>query len=1237
MSHVARGITCCFCLWLCAGASMARAGVPETPRFRQLGVAEGLPSSGVVALARDHAGYLWIATNDGLARYDGVGFRVWRNVPGDARSLPGNTLQAMAIDERDRIWVSTEAHGLSVLDADRSGFRTFRMADHARMGSDDIWAIAIRGDEVWFGTYGGGLHRLVESDAGRHDAGRRAGDQQPVDKPVRITRYMPRQGDPNSLPAETVTSLVVDARGALWVGTVRGVARWNGHDFTPIALPGDDPMPLVYSLTRDGTALWAGASTGIYRRGSAGRWLAPSWMPMFQRPNAVMAMARDRDGQFWIGSQRGLWRTRVDGIPTPVGHGDDGIAKSVMALLLQDDGALWAPIPGVGLGYLRPDWRQIAQFSHNDSGLSGGLYTDVATSHDGGLWLANYGGAPERLAADGSVEPMPGATITALKGRKFYGIVETHDGTVWMGAHDSLLRIATDGTLREWHQGDAVDAPLRGLDHLRIAADGTLWLSSPGDGMQQRDAMSGAVLRNLPAGSHGLGQADIEALVLGPDGNTPWIAGRGGVARWRAGQGRFEHLSAMGAQRVYSLCFDGKDTVWLSRLTGLEQYRRLGTAWTRVGSVGPRQGVPAVESAGMRIDRKHRVWLTTVRGLFRWDPASHHLRRYGLQDGLGSQEFLERSITLTDRGVLAATTSSGGVVLVDTTAPDPAPMQPLLRIDDVAVRRQGRWHSWQADHGSGSVIALSPDDRELRVRTRLVAYNDPQANRYASRLEGYDSSWVAPDVNGERIFSGLRPGNYLLHLRATDGAGNRSREQVLRWRVLPPWYRTGWAMTGFAGLAALLAWWVANAYRQRLRQRHAMRLVEEKHALVEHASQAKTRFLTNLGHEIRTPMTGVLGMSELLLATCLDQRQRGYAQSITRAGTHLLQLLNDALDMARIEAGKLELLPAPFNSRDFFQEVSSLMAPLAAGKALAFDVYIDADVPSMVLGDRMRIEQVLLNLLANAIKFTAQGGVTLKVGVLRVDAMQPLGLRMQVVDTGPGMDREQVARIFKRFEQADGARTNARYGGSGLGLDISQQLVAAMDGRILVDSTPGAGTCFSVELPIPAALAQARPGQCQGQLAHGGTSGLRVGTVPAMTAAGDAQAIVVQGLRLLLVEDDPVVAEVIATLLRAQGHLVTHVAHGLGALAETTGERFDAILLDLDLPGMDGVALARQLRAQGATLPLLAVTARVDGDAQPQALAAGFNAFLRKPVSGVSLAEGLQAARQACAAGSGAG
>jgi CheY-like chemotaxis protein len=273
-------------------------------------------------------------------------------------------------------------------------------------------------------------------------------------------------------------------------------------------------------------------------------------------------------------------------------------------------------------------------------------------------------------------------------------------------------------------------------------------------------------------------------------------------------------------------------------------------------------------------------------------------------------------------------------------------------------------------------------------------------------------------------------------------------------------------------------------------------------------------------------------------------------------------------------------------------DATTLMAPLAKQRGLAFRVIVDEDAPAGMRGDANRVCQILLNLLANAIKFTDRGYVE-----LHVRALSPCGVRLEVVDTGPGLTREQQARLFRRFEQADGARTAARYGGSGLGLAISQELTAEMGGSIEVESAPGEGARFIVVLPLP----------------HAASPSANDGVEALLAARGGP-------LTLLLVEDDPTVAEVICGLLRAQGHRTTHVAHALAALAEAATGTFDAALLDLDLPGMDGLALAAHLRAQGFEGPLLAITARADADAEPHAMAAGFQGFLRKPVTGAMLA-----------------
>jgi CheY-like chemotaxis protein len=356
-----------------------------------------------------------------------------------------------------------------------------------------------------------------------------------------------------------------------------------------------------------------------------------------------------------------------------------------------------------------------------------------------------------------------------------------------------------------------------------------------------------------------------------------------------------------------------------------------------------------------------------------------------------------------------------------------------------------------------------------------------------------------------------------------------------------------------------------------------------------------------MGHEIRTPMTGVLGMAELLLRTNLDGKQHGYAQAIQDSGRLLLRLVNDSLDLARIEAGKLQLEMTPFELRALLRQVEALAQPQAAKRGLAWTLSIADDVPHWLTGDALRIEQILLNLVNNALKFTERGGIGLSVRRGRA-----AGIAFKVDDSGPGIAAAERKRLFRRFEQADGPQ---RRGGSGLGLAICRELVARMGGSVELDSEPGCGSTFLVELPLP----ESEP--------HGIARNDKVEIVASPTVAASR--------RILLVEDDATVAATLAGLLEAQGHGVRHAEHGLAALGELAAADYDAAVLDLDLPGVDGLTLARMIRAGEAkddkpSLRLIGISARSRGDEEALCRAAGMDAFVRKPVTGEMLAEVLR-------------
>ena len=308
-----------------------------------------------------------------------------------------------------------------------------------------------------------------------------------------------------------------------------------------------------------------------------------------------------------------------------------------------------------------------------------------------------------------------------------------------------------------------------------------------------------------------------------------------------------------------------------------------------------------------------------------------------------------------------------------------------------------------------------------------------------------------------------------------------------------------------------------------------------------------------------------------------------------------------SLDLARIEAGKLSLEKHDFSLHLLLRQIVALARPLAERKGLSFRCEVDPGAPVALRGDASRVQQILLNLLSNAIKFTEHGGVSLCV----MPAAEAAGVVFEIGDSGPGLSAEQQASLFRRFEQGCATPGRARRGGSGLGLAICRELATAMGGHIGVDSAPGQGARFRVELPLPwVAEAEEAP-----------------------DAALPACAEAVPPLRLLLVEDDEMVAQVVSGLLDARGHHVTRVAHGLAALAELQLQSFDVGLFDLDLPGIDGLALVTQLRAMGHALPVIALTARSDAAAEPQARAVGCAGFLRKPVTGDALAGALSALR----------
>ncbi|HMB93879.1 MAG TPA: two-component regulator propeller domain-containing protein, partial [Rhodothermales bacterium] len=1212
---------------------------------------------------QDRQGFLWFGTGDGLNKYDGYRITTYKYDPADTNSLSHNWVWPLHEDREGILWIGTQS-GLNRFDPKTAIFTHYRHDpdDPNSLSQNQIRVIyEDRKGVLWIGVHGrqGGLHRFDRTTE-------------------TFTRYQHDRDDPTSLSNNDVVCIYEDRAGQLWIGTGIGGGGLDRFDpetesFTHYSHdPGNpkslsnDVIPAIHE-DRDGF-LWLATFGGLNRFDPTTETFTHYQHnpddPTSLSSDLVRTIYADHTGTLWLGTGGGgLNRFDPDTeIFTHYRHDpNDPTSLSndfIFTLYGDHSGVLWIGTRGGGLSFVDLEAKPFMHYRHDPTrspSLSSDFIHAIYEDRSSVLWIGTRENGLDRLDRRAH-------TLTqyqhdpddphSLSHNTVNALYEDHTGVLWISTWGGGLNRFEPRTETFAHYRYDPDTPASlSSDYVETVYEdrsGVLWVGTGGGGLNQFDRETGIFTYYLPNPDAPQSLSDNSVRAIYED-----RAGRLWIGTWN-GLNRFDRETKTFTRYPYNP--DDPGSLSVNGITAIyERRHEPGILWIGTASGGlnrfdthtgrfirlteQNSELPSNTVWGVLGDDQGRLWLSTHRGLARYDPDTNTFRRYGEEDGLQSKEF---NVGAYHKG-RSGEFFFGGVNGLNAFFPDrirdnPHPPQVILTDFKLFNRsvKVGPKAPLRAPLSETESITLSHKQRDLTFDFVALHYSHPEKNQYAYMLGPYDEDWHYVGTQRTATYTNLSPGTYVFRVKAanSDGVWNEGGASV-HITIQQPWWQTWWAsLLWTAGLALVLfAGYRLRVQRLRAHARTLRRevaertrdLVAEKQKTEEQARRlaeldaAKDRFFANLSHEFRTPLTLITGpLQDALAGKYTAEALRRQHRLMLRQAQQLLHLVNQLLDLTKLEAGQMALHQEPGDLAAFLHQLVCGFAPLAEhgritlqfrSERKAQPAYFDPEVLSTVSS----------NLLSNALKFTPEGG---KVWVVLQETTVDNGtfIEITVKDTGPGIPREDLARIFNRFEQVDGSTTRV-HEGTGIGLALARELIELHGGKILVESEVGFGSAFIVRLPLE------EPGQDEPtrQTRGGAVSpDLAVFLQDSSDGSSKAEPVVAETASaaptVLIVEDNADVRAFLRSHLEP-GYRVVEAADGEAGLAQAQAHRPDLILSDVMMPRMDGYALCRALKADETlrAIPVVLLTARANEQDTVLGLETGADEYLTKPFSASEL------------------